>query len=70
MKNIRVFYLEFSFFFGGNIFSIFEWACFHNLKTTSWTTKGTTTESNSLKRTEGEVSAQSSIDRDFNNFFW
>ena len=31
MKNIRFFYLKFS-FFGGKIFSIFEWASFRNGK--------------------------------------
>ena len=32
MKNIRVFYLKIfhgEIFFGGEIFYIFEWACFH-----------------------------------------
>ena len=34
MKNIRIFIGKFSFFGGkifGKIFSIFEWACFHNV---------------------------------------
>ena len=32
MKNTIFFYLKsFIFFFGGNIFSIFEWTCFRNV---------------------------------------
>ena len=31
MKNIRFFYLKNFHFFGGKIFSIFEWACFRNV---------------------------------------
>ena len=48
MKNIRIFYLKFS-FFGDIIFCIFELACFRNMKpkrekTTTNTTMGSATD--------------------------
>ena len=33
MKNIRTFVFKLLGFFGGEIFNIFELACFHNAKT-------------------------------------